>query len=76
MLHDVVQPLIPHDDGVQNGVLVVGVVILLEHRHAGFGVHDDGAGGGLQIPRQNPQKGGFSRSVGADDAIAVPLGEF
>ena len=70
-LHHIVQVLVAHDDGVQNGVFVVGVLVLLQHGHPLVRVHGDGAAGGVQLPGENPQEGGFAGAVGADDAVAV-----
>ena len=75
LLADVVEALVAHDDGVHDVVGVVGVLILLEHRHAGLGQDGDLAGGGLQLAGEDFQEGGFTRAVGADDAVADALGE-
>ena len=75
LLADVVQALVAHDDRVHDGIGVVGVLVLLEHRHAGLGQNGHLAGGGLQLAGKDLQKGGFPRAVGADDAVAVPLDE-
>ena len=75
LLTDVVQPLVAHDDGVHDGVLVVGVLVLLEDGHAGVGQDGHLAAGGLQLAGEDLQKGGLARAVGADDAVAVALDE-
>ena len=75
LLADVIQALVAHDDRVHHVVGVVGVLILLEHRHAGLGQDGHLAGGGLQLAGEDFQEGGFTRAVGADDAVAVALGE-
>ena len=70
-LHNVIQVLVAHDDGVQDGVFVVGVLVLLQNGDPLARLDGNAAGGGIQIPGENPQEGGFARSVGADDAVAV-----
>ena len=70
-LHHIIQVLVAHDDGVENGILVVGVLVLLQNGNPLGGVDGNGAGGGIQLSGENPQEGGFARAVGADDAIAV-----
>ena len=75
LLADVIEPLVAHDDRIHDRVGVVGVLILLEHRHAGFGEHRNFTGGGLQIPGENFEESGLARAVGADDAVAVALGK-
>ena len=71
LLHDVIQPLVAHDNGIQDSVCVVGEVILLEDAHAE--IFGDGhlAGGGLELTAENFQKRGFSGTVCADDAVTV-----
>ena len=76
LLHDLKQAGVALDDGVQHGLVVVGEMILLEHRHTGALVDDDLAAGGLQVAGQDAQKGGLARAVGADDAVAVAGHEF
>ena len=71
LLHHVVQVLVAHDDGIHNGVGVIGVLVLLQHGHPLGGVDGDGAVGGVQLPGEDPQERGFPRPVGSDDAIAV-----
>ena len=62
---------VSHDDGVEDGIFIVGVLVLLQNGDPLGGVDGDGTGGGIQFPSQNPQEGGFARAVGADDAVAV-----
>ena len=75
LLDDLVQARVAEDDGVEHRVVVEGKVILLEHRHTGFGVDRHRAGGRLEIPGQDAQEGRFSRAVCADHAVAVAGGE-
>ena len=75
-LHDIVKLAVAHHHRVKHGVFVKGKVILTKHRHT------DGVGNrylarrGLQLAAKDLQKGGFSRTVGTDDAIAVSGGKF
>ena len=75
LLADVVERHVAHDDGLQNGVLVVHGLVLLQHAHTGLGVDVDRALGGFDLPGDDFQKRGFARAVGADDAVAVAAGE-
>ena len=75
LLADLVQTLVAHDDRIHHVVGVVGVLILLQDGHAGVGQDGYLAGGGLQLPGEDLQKGGLARAVGADDAVAVALDE-
>ena len=71
LLHDVVQALVAHDDGVEHRVGVVLELILFQRGHTLIRRIGDGTGGGLQLAGENAQEGRFSRAVGADDAVAV-----
>ena len=71
LLHDIVEPLVAHDDRVQHRVLVVLEVVLLQNAHPLILGDHHLAGGRLQIPGEDPQEGGLSGAVGADDAVAV-----
>ncbi len=62
---------VSHDDGVQDGIFVVGVLVLLQNGDPLARVDGNGAGGGVQLSREDAQEGGLARAVGADDAIAV-----
>ena len=75
LLHDIVEPLVAHDDRVQHRVLVVLEVVLLQNAHPLILGDHHLAGGRLQIPGEDPQEGGLSGAVGADDAVAVAGGE-
>ena len=76
LLHDVVEPLVAHDDRVQHGVLVVLEVVLLQHAHPLVLGDHHLAGGGLQVPGEDAEEGGLPRAVGTDDAVAVTGSEF
>ena len=70
-LHDVVQALVAHNDGIQHAEFIILEVVLLEHRHPLVGRDDHLAGGRLQIAGEDAQEGGLACAVRADDAIAV-----
>ena len=71
LLHDIVEVLVAHDDGVEDGVFVVLELILLEDGHARAGLEEDIAGRRLQLAGEHFQEGGFAGAVRADDAVAV-----
>ena len=71
LLADVIEALVAHDDRVHDVVGVIGVLVLLQHGHAGVGQNGHLAAGGVQVAGQNFQEGGLAGTVGADDAIAV-----
>ena len=71
LLGDLVQPGVAHNNRIHDVVSVVGVLVLLEHRHAGVGQDGHRSGGGLQLTGEDLQEGGFARAVGADDSVAV-----
>ena len=70
-LHHIVQMLVAHDDGVHDGVFVIGVLVLLQNGNPFAGIHDHSAGSGIQFAGEDPQKGGLAGTVGTDDAVAV-----
>ena len=70
-LHHIIKMLVAHDDGVHDGKLVVGVLVLLQNGDPLGGVDGDAAGGGIQVTGEDTQEGGFARTVGTDDAVAV-----
>ena len=57
--------------GIHNGEVIVGVLVLLQYGDPLGGVDLHRAGGGVQIPGEDPQEGGLARAIGTDDAIAV-----
>ena len=70
-LHDVVQPLVAHDDRIQNRIGVVHELVLLQGAHPLVRRDAHGAGRGLQFTAQDLQERGFAGAVRANDAIAV-----
>ena len=70
-LHHVIQVLVAHDDGVENGVIVVGVLVLLQNGQTLALFNGDSAGGGIQLTGEDSQEGGLAGAVGTDDAVAV-----
>ena len=62
---------VAHDDRVHDGVIVIGVLVLLQNGDPLGGVDGDGAVGGVQLSCEDTQERGLARAVGADDAIAV-----
>ena len=71
LLAAVVKALVAHDYGVHDGVIIVHVLVLLEHRHALFRGYGNAAGGRLKLAGENFNKRRFSGSVCADYAVAV-----
>ena len=76
LLHDVVEVLVAHDDGIQHRVLIVLEVILLQDGHPFLPGNDDLSAGRLQVSGENPEEGGLAGAIGADDAVAVAGGKF
>ena len=74
-LHDIVQVLVAHDDGVQNGVRVILVLVLLQNGQARAGLEGNAAGGGFELSGEDFQERRLARAVRADDAVAVAGGE-
>ena len=74
-LHNVIQVLVAHNDGVENRIFVVLELILLQDRHPCAGFEKDIAGRRFQFAGKNFQKGGFAGTVRADHAVAVAGGE-
>ena len=70
-LHHIVKMLVAHDDGIHNGEVIVGVLVLLQYGDPLGGVDLHRAGGGVQVPGEDPQEGGLARAIGTDDAVAV-----
>ena len=72
LLADIIKMEVAHQHRVHHGVGVILVLVLLQHRHTG--VWQDGylAGGGVQFPGEDLQKGRLAGPVGPDDAVAVP----
>ena len=76
LLADLVKLLVALDDGIQNDLIVVFLVVLLQEGKALAGRDGDLAVRGLQLAGEDFQKGGFPGAVGADDAVAVSFREF
>ena len=76
LAHDSEQTLVAAEHRVENGLVVEGKVVLLEHAHARLGRDGYRAGGRVEVARQNAQEGGLAGAVRADDAVAVALREF
>ena len=76
LFHDVIKPLVAHDDRIQDGIGVIHELILLQRAHPLRGRDGNGTGGRFQLSAQNFQEGGFAGAVGADNAVAVSGQEF
>ncbi len=75
LAHHLKQALMPHDHGIEDGVLVEGELVLAQHRNALAGADGNLPLVGLGLAGENLEKGRFPRAVGADQAIAVAGGE-
>ena len=75
-LHNVIQALVAHDDGIQYCVLIILEMVLLHHRHPGVGRDLHRTAGGFQFSREDLQKSGLACTVGSDDAVAVTRNKF
>ena len=73
LLADVVEMEVAHENRFHDGIGVILVLVLLQHGHADVGQDGHLTGGGVQLPGENLQKGGFPRPVGSYNAIAVAL---
>ena len=73
--HDLVEPFMPHDDGVEDRFLVKGELVLAQDRHPLPGADGDVALIRLELAGEDLEKGRFSGAVGADEPIAVSRGE-
>ena len=71
LLHDVVQPLVAHNNGIQNGIGIIGEVILFEDTHAEIFRNGHFTGSRFQLTAENFQECGFSGTVAADDSNKV-----
>ena len=70
-LHDGIEPFIAHNHRVENGVGIIGEVVLLQNAHPEFFRDGNFSGCGWQNTAQNFQERGFSSTVCTDDPIAV-----
>ena len=73
LLHDVIEALISHNDGVQHRELIVLKVVLLQEGETLSRRNRDVAVRGFQLARENFQESGLSRSVRADEAVTISL---
>jgi len=64
-----------HDHGIENGVLVKGELVLVEHCYALSPSLANLAPISLKLTCQDLQKGGFAGAVCPDKAVAVARGE-
>ena len=71
LLHDVIQPLVAHNNGIQNGIGIIGEVILFEDTHAEIFRNGHFTGSRFQLTAENFQKCGFSGTVCTDNTVAV-----
>jgi hypothetical protein len=66
---------VPHDDGIDDRLLVEGKLVLTQNRDPFPRTDRDLALVLLYVAGEDLQKGRFPRTVGADDAVAVPRRE-
>ena len=71
LVHDFHQTLVAHHDSAQHFKIIIGIVVLLEHRQALTRSNFNIAPGGLNLTGQELQEGGLACSIGADDAVTV-----
>jgi hypothetical protein len=64
-----------HDHGIENGILVKGELVLVEHRYALSRPFANLAPVRLKITCKDLQKGGFTSAVRPYKAVAVARGE-
>ena len=75
-LHDFIQAFVALNNRVYNRTVIKGKMILTQNRHAQLRIQLHRTGRRLQIAGQHAQEGGLTRTVRADDTIAVALGKF
>ena len=62
---------VAHEDGVEHRVIVEGKVILRQDRESLAWAHADRATRRVEVATDGAQEGGFTGTVGTDDAITV-----
>ena len=73
--HHLVEPFVPHDDRVDDRLIIEGELVLAQDRDPLPGADGDLALVLLHIAGKDLEKGRFPGAVGADDAVAVPRRE-
>ena len=73
LLHGGPEAFVAHDDGVDGGVGVEGVLVLAED--AEFAGPDDGAFLRIDLAAEQLHESGFARAVGAGESVAFAGGE-
>jgi hypothetical protein len=66
---------VTHHHHVEHAHVLVSKLVLAQEGHALVGIEADVASRGLQHTGKNLHEGGFSGTVGADQAVAVALAE-
>ena len=74
-MEGVPEGLVAHDDGVEDALVVEGVLVLAQDAEL-FGAGDGAPVGGFDVARQDLHEGGLAGAVGAGEAVAVAGGEF
>ena len=75
-LHDIIQSLIPHNNGIQYRISVIFEMVLLKERKTLAGSNGDISVGCFKLSGKNFKESRFSGTVGTDQAITVPFCEF
>ena len=61
----------PAENSLEHGAVIELEVVLFEHTHTFARALSDSSGGRRELAAEHTHKGGFTGSVGTDDAIAV-----
>ena len=76
LVHYLHELFVPEHNSAQHGDVVIGILVLLQNRHALGLVERDFALVRLYFAAEYFKEGRLARAVGADYAIAVSLSEF
>ena len=74
-LHDVIEALVTHDDGIHYGIIIIFEMVLFENGKTLSGCDDYLTFGSVEFTGKDLEKCGLACSVGSDETVAVALRE-